>query len=623
MSHSATATLDAPPSAKPLNNLPIAVAATVLLLAHVPILAWHMHFLSLRPHYEFYPLVFLGAAFLAWQGLRRAGIVRAPNESLSLVRLLLWGVLESFYLLIGYGVRTSVTPEARRMGTILLVINWVMLTAAVVLNSPLLGMLSFIELMAAVAVLAGGWLALRAVVPALIFMFLIVPPPFGLDSKLVTSLQTLTSKVSSRVLDRIGVIHYRDGNTVEIGGKQYFVDTACSGINSLFSTIAVTLFCVLYFGLFSAATWVRSLLRTALLFLAAVFWVVIANVVRVTSIVWLDSRFQIDLSKENWDWAKDRVFEDYLPGPHALYGFLLFGLVLAMMYSTNQLLMFIGTAVRWGDAPAPAADVPAPPTHDSLRPPVRWATVAPALAAYGLLLAFQVGEYQLGEGQVTESQLVQVYNGWTESDLPEQIGAWQRKSGDGKFESRNRDNPFGAHSHTWRYQTQNGLSAILSFDYPFPEWHDLRICYRGVGWVVTSTTTFNAPTPGGSAELECMKFELGKPFEHRGYVWFAEFDQLGKPVPIREVDMTRPYSDVRWSARFAAIQDRWMSLFRGTPAGPRNFDVLQVQVVAENYGPLEDSRHQDLRPQIEQLFLQGTELIRAKCAAAVAVQPGH
>ena len=138
---------------------------------------------------------------------------------------------------------------------------------------------------------------LRATVPALIFLLLVIPPPMNLDGKLVLGLQGLTSKISSQILDRIGTLHFLDGNTVEVGVKSYFVDKACSGINSLFSTIAVTLFCVLYFG----AHW----LRTVCLFMAVVFWVVVANVTRVTLIVWLDRRFGIDLSKEQWDWAQD------------------------------------------------------------------------------------------------------------------------------------------------------------------------------------------------------------------------------------------------------------------------------------------------------------------------------
>src|SRR5438045_3787317 len=77
------------------------------------------------------------------------------------------------------------------------------------------------------------------------------------DGRLCYGLQGFTSKVASRVLDYVPVLHYLDGNTFEIGSRSYLVDKACSGINSLYSTLFVTLFCILYFGLFTAAMWVR------------------------------------------------------------------------------------------------------------------------------------------------------------------------------------------------------------------------------------------------------------------------------------------------------------------------------------------------------------------------------
>ena len=117
--------------------------------------------------------------------------------------------------------------------------------------------------------------------PALIFLLLLVPPPMNLDGKLVLGLQDVTSRISSKALDRMGVLHFRDGNAFEVAGKSFFVDKACSGINSLYSTLAVTWFCVLYFG----AHW----LRIVFLNLAVVFWVLVSNITRVTSIVWLDS----------------------------------------------------------------------------------------------------------------------------------------------------------------------------------------------------------------------------------------------------------------------------------------------------------------------------------------------
>ncbi|HEX4589763.1 MAG TPA: exosortase/archaeosortase family protein, partial [Gemmataceae bacterium] len=287
--------------------MPVVVAVAALALAHFPLLWAHMHVLSLKPHYEFYPLVFVGAGVLAMPAVR---MIRA-------------------------GHRPSQTEWQIGLG--LLGLNWVMLTTSVVLNSPWLGMISFWELLTAMAMLAGGWEVLKALRPALIFLVLVIPPPMNLDGKLVLGLQGLTSRVSSHVLNRMGTLHFLDGNTVEVGTRSYFVDKACSGINSLFSTIAVTLFCVLYFG----AQWWRKIC----LFAAVVFWVVVANVTRVTTIVWLDRKFQIDLSTEQWDWAKGLTFWDinldhYIPGPHALFGFFLFGLVLALMFSTNRFLMF-------------------------------------------------------------------------------------------------------------------------------------------------------------------------------------------------------------------------------------------------------------------------------------------
>jgi hypothetical protein len=237
---------------------------------------------------------------------------------------------------------------------------------------------------------------------------------------------------------------------------------------------------------------------------------------------------------------------------------------------------------------------------------------------YGLLLGFQVGEKQLGKGAVSESELVHIYNGWTADDLPKQIGPWQRE-GESTFESRDRNDPFGAHSRTWRYQTKSGLAAVVSFDYPFPEWHDLRICYRGTGWGVSKVDTFtHAAAPGGDG-LECMRCELTEPFEHRGYIWFGEFDQAGKPVPIKEVDwLSKGYTDVRWGNRFAAIRDRWMSLFGPAVARPREYRVLQVQVLIEHYGDLPEAE----KKQVEQLFLQASDLIRAKCAASLPGRAG-
>jgi exosortase len=560
------------------SSLPVPVIATiaVLALAHLPLIVAHLHVLSLKPHYEFYPLVFLGAAVLAWP-IRR---------------------------LLAAGHRAG--PTEWKIGLGLLVLNWAMLTAAVVLDSPWLGMVSFWELIATVALLAGGWVTLRAAIPALIFLLLIIPPPMNLDGKLVLGLQTLTSKISSKILNRAGILHFLDGNTFEVGTKSYFVDRACSGINSLFSTLAVTLFCILYFG----CRW----LRTIFLLLAVVFWVVAANVTRVTSIVWLDRRFGIDLSKEQWDWAKGLTFMDidldrFIPGPHALFGFFLFALVLVLMYSTNRFLMFLGTTIRWGEQSPLADDDVAPPAEPAAPRAIGWSMAMPCLALYGVLFLFQVGEMRLG-AVVTESSMVKFFNNWDKDYLPATIGAGWKQQGDSNFEKRDRSNPFGAHSRTWQYRSPAGMVAILSFDYPFPEWHDLRLCYKSVGWTLDSSSKYETAT-APDTKLECVKFEMSKPFEERGYCWFTEFDQTGRVVPVVVPDLSRSYTSLRWDDRLNNIRDRWMSLFGKATAPPNFMDVLQIQALTRNYGQLSP----DQKDQIEKFFHEATEMIRRRVVA--------
>ena len=73
-----------------------------------------------------------------------------------------------------------------------------------------------------------------------------------------------------------------NGVIIEVGDKKYEIERACSGISSLLSVLACTLFYVFWTG----AHWVRG---TALV-LSSVFWVLIANVLRVVIIVFVDTR---------------------------------------------------------------------------------------------------------------------------------------------------------------------------------------------------------------------------------------------------------------------------------------------------------------------------------------------
>jgi hypothetical protein len=249
--------------------------------------------------------------------------------------------------------------------------------------------------------------------------------------------------------------------------------------------------------------------------------------------------------------------------------------------------------------------------------------VTPVLVGYGVLALFQAGEMQL-QSVVTDSALVKSFGDWRAEDMPDHIGPWARQ-GESTFESRDRDNPYGAHSRTWRYQTKSGLTAVVSFDYPFPDWHDLRWCYNAIGWRQDRTDKFTHPVKvkvGATARdenLECIWFDLSKGLVNHGYCWFTEFDPAGRPVPIRDWESewaAKGYAGNRWADRFSAMRDRWLSVFGLAQAQPPAYDVLQVQVLIETYGSLAPADKEEA----QKFFVQAAELIRGKCAAAAAAK---
>src|SRR5262249_50667112 len=247
---------------------------------HLPLLIVHGRQIWLRPHYQFFPFVLLGAAFLAFTRLRDLG---------------------------------PLSPGAARWSLPLVGFAWALLAVAELLYSSWLGAVATLLLLAAVLFALGGGRLFRAALPAWLLLWLAVPPPFELDRQLILWLQSLTAQWSSRVLDLLGVFHVMAGNVVEIGGRRLLVEEACSGVNSLFSIFACTLFFVFWAR--------RPLVQSLLLLTAAVAWVIVANVARVTLVAYACARWGLDLTA---GWR------------HEGLGVLLFAVALGLLWSTDR-----------------------------------------------------------------------------------------------------------------------------------------------------------------------------------------------------------------------------------------------------------------------------------------------
>jgi exosortase len=525
----------------------------ILALACGPPLILHLQQIWLRPHYQFFPLALLGAAVLAWARLQGLG---------------------------------ALTPGPAGKTALLLAAAWGLLAAAELLYSSWLGAVAALVLLAAVLYGVGGGRLFRAALPAWVLLWLLVPPPFELDRRLILALQAWTSWWSSSVLDFLGVFHVLAGNVVEINGRPLLVEEACAGINSLFSVLACTVFFVFLVR--------RPPVRAVLLIAAAVGWVLAANVARVVGVVYLLDRCDLDLTT---GWR------------HDAFGMALFGLALVLIWSTDRLLLFLAApaapvvrktyAAPAGAEPSRPAAVPNPTRLPDLRR--AWVASWPVAACFAVLALAWPGWYRLaaGVGASPPDQIAPRLGALAGNSMPRQLGKWERQ----KFttETRNPGSAFGETSRIWRYRLGSSLAAF-SLDSPFPGWHDLTRCYTGQGWTVDGEVVHPGATGDPEKALGYVELKLTRAGYRSGYLLFCQFDGRGQCLEPRRGGASLSLH------RHQSILRRWWDRMHGVsedsgsdPPGP----VYQLQWFVESYAPLTAAEQAQARA----AFLQGWKVL--------------
>ncbi|MDY3552163.1 exosortase U [Gemmata sp. JC717] len=521
-----------------------AVAAAV-----APFLGWHVRWMSVRSHYEAFPLVVLGAAVLAWVRFRgapaRAG--SGPAES--------WAVWAG------------------------LAAGWAGLVAAEVLSSSWLACVSVMVLIPALAYGIGGREVLRRVLPAWGMLWLLVPPPMDLDRLLILQLQGLTTAWSSAVLDALDVFHLAAGNVIEIDGRSLLVEQACSGINSLFSLLACTLFLVLL----TRRGWGRGVF----LMLAAVGWVLAANVARVVLVALLETRWGVTAAT---GWR------------HEAIGVVLFVLAVGLLLSTDRLLEFLSrSGAVGGDVPRPVSG------GNSEHGPARPSRVGRFAAIVVPAFLALVGLHWAARGDQPVLPVASPLPLATNPELlPVKVGAWERR--EFGTETRETHSFFGEYSQNWLYALPE-LAVKASLAYPFPGWHDLTWCYRSTGWQIDGQEVVAPATvPGGFVQVR-----MSKPGFRHGFLVFCEFDRSGRPFIARPGGAREPLF------RHEAALERFRSRLEGRPAPPLDPTgaAYQFQVFVEGASVLTPEGEEAVR----QLFVSLQSAVRERWAAEHAVKP--
>ncbi|MBI3864322.1 MAG: exosortase U [Planctomycetia bacterium] len=561
-------------------------------LAAAPLGLFYFWQLWDRPHYRFFPLYLAALAVLAWQRLSDDLLVNqdqplpdpaagdfSPVEPLPATyrglpparraahmtaRLLLWGELATLLL-------------------------------AVVLFSPWMGYVALLLGCGCLAVRLTGSATGGRLGPIWAAAWFLVSPPFDLDVQLIQSLQGGTTLISSRLLDLFGHRHLVEGNVMEFTGRQFFIEEACGGVRSLFSLVAIALLFCVWKG--------RSWPQTILLVTAAVLWSLAANMLRVTTVGIVYASTRYDLSS-GW--------------PHDLLGFVLLGLAVLLLLSTDELIVYVlGEIIvpygmgrrnpvtrwwnRWVANVAPDSDDNAPGAVDDMPPRTRPIAgprplQACAFAVLGLLQLVGLAGAAAAAFAAEQVPLADVVPA---ESLPENLGAWRRV--DSKLEKRTLSSNEGLYSRVWTYNasSQGGaeqvpqFTALVSFDYPFANVHELTRCYKSKGWAIRAREVKSCGWRDGTGEI--CSVEMLKPSGESAYLLFVEFDRDGRPERLSP--RTTAWMDGRlaYNPLTQMIRDgvSRVTLDPGT--------VYQFQVFVPTVTPLDDEQKQDVRAQFATL----------------------
>jgi exosortase len=178
--------------------------------------------------------------------------------------------------------------------------------------------LSFVILLTGFTICFGGWALLRQLQFPLLVLLIAIPIPAILLNKITLPLQMFASKAASDILPLFNVPVLREGNVIELPSMKLEVAEACSGIRSLVSLFAISVF----YGYFALTSNVRRLV-------VILFSVPIAIAVNALRIV------GTGLCVQYWDQDKALGFF------HEFSGWLMFLVSLACLFFVQRFMSLV------------------------------------------------------------------------------------------------------------------------------------------------------------------------------------------------------------------------------------------------------------------------------------------
>jgi exosortase len=453
---------------KSLTSSPWGIAT----LLQIPYATLYLYYLWAHTHYQFYPILFAVLLYLAYTRWTN----RAPLH-------------RNFFLetaVGGLGVALAVVAT-------MIVSAWLSYFALVCILTAWLSNFADRDTGKSLRYLA--W-------PLLIAW----QPPYSdlatFDTHLITYLQQLSSQMSSRLLDVIGVPHFYFGSVIELADRSFSVEQGCSGVQSFFAILCISALMMVAFR--------RPILHTTIVMLSSVLWTLLTNTLRITLIPLAGMAMSIDLSHGT---------------PHQLIGFGAMGIATWMLLSTDQLLLKL-----WNKkANSPTTSTGNSPVVENLQreteEPIRhsWSILTwGMLTVLGLLVVVQLVDFQKKTFRLVGGN---IFLELQADDLPKQLLDWTNI--DYQLETRTTDADFGERSDIWRFQADEE-TAVFSVDQTFRLWHDLTVCYRNAGWQIDEQNVVF----GEDKAWPTVAVSFSRKDGRRALLAFCLFDRSSLPLEV-------------------------------------------------------------------------------------------
>ena len=415
-----------------------------------------------------------------------------------------------------------------------------------------------------------------------------LPPPHNGDRLVVQGLQSLSTAVSSRLMDVTQILHVRSGNVVDILSKSLFVEEACSGVDSQYALMAVA-GTLLLVG--------RAGLIVSLITIVTVpLWAILGNLLRIYSIVIGIEYLGVDLSAGTL---------------HTVLGLMTFSMAAWAHWSSVQFLNYVfsfesecrpGASARrftkCADRSLSArvthrgSLLPGATLNDSPELPGASARRFTKCAETEVLggecqLGDEMGggECQLGD-KLTYVNGGRSVSGWalvlpgllllvspvvwvgvvataftdmglpkltpnvvmllpSKSDFPTSLTGGERVSF--TTQERGREDLMGQHSRVWSF-VENDSTLLASLDLPFRSWHALWMCYQLTGWTDLGHRMVSVNEDGGQLEWPYFEVRLENAVGEFAVLHFSHFSEDGEPLVYKQSDARAGNNDrsSRW-----------------------------------------------------------------------------